>query len=255
MWFEDLMDDCKGALALVLDNFGISLPYILHSLVIILCAFLLIFGFMAILLGAVGVSAYLENWLWMLPGFLAGGALFALVLSAVNAVMEAGSVSLFVAAAAGESATAQVFWGGVRRYFLPMWGIMLFLNLLALVLSPVLAVLLALVLLAGGLSAGWGFLVIPVIVTVFLGAWPVALVLDNNGGFKALGNGIRLGKRYFGGMFILGLATALLGSSISSVLGPLGALLLGWVGAAFVRTWSKLAILMIYKRRRLELQG
>jgi len=102
----------------------------------------------------------------------------------------------------------------------------------------------------GLFSGGWGLFIIPVLGTVFLGAWPIALVLDRQGGFKALGSGIRLGRDYFWGMFVLGVAAALIGQHMTAAFGILITILVGWIIAMVVYSWYKMTLVLIYKRRR-----
>lgn len=255
MWFDELMDSCKRALALITANIWIVLPYVLHTLALVITFAALALVVFLLILGAAGLSAYFQDWLLMIPAALVTAVIVVLVVSAVNACIEAGSVRLFAAVAAGERPSAPIFWAGVRSHFMSMWGLMLLLSLAAIVLSPVLIVVLALIVMVGGLSAGWGFLIFPVMLTVYLGAWTVALVLDNLGGLQALKAGVSFVNRYFWGLVILGLAATLLGPTLSGVMGPLVAMLAGWIIAAFVRSWSTMAIILIYQRRRPELQG
>lgn len=252
MWFEDLMDDCKQALTLITSNIWISLPYVVHALVVTIGSIILFVGFVMVFVFTTLSFSHDPmadvNWLLLGAGLLGGIALTSLLTSALSALTEAGSLHLFAAVAAGEKPSSQLFWLGVRSSFLSMWGITLFLNFLAIILSPVLLAILGLLLAAGILSGGWALLAAAAIVTVFLGAWPAALVLDKQGGFKALASGFRLGRRYFWGLFILALAAALLGQQLSAAFGPLVAILAGWILAVIVRSWSKMTILLIYKR-------
>ena len=258
MWFDELMDDCKQALALVWSNRWIALPYILHSLVVgLIAGGLLAVTFFMFIVGAVGTvgSSTFPIWSIIAP-LLIGVTLAVLVFSVLSALVDAGSISMFAWVAEGYKPDTRMFWEGVRKYFLSMWGIQLFLGALALVLSPILALLaLLFVVTIGILSGGWGLLIIPVLGLVFFSAWPMALILDGQGGFKALGSGIRLGKRYFWGMFVLGLASTLIGQQLASILGPILALLIGWIIVVFVSSWYKMTVLLVYKRRRETLVG
>lgn len=253
MWFDDLMDDCKRALALVGANIWVALPYVLHTLAVLVCSFILAMFFMVLGVSAwsFSLSSVAEiNWVLLVPALLAAIIVMVIIFTALKALVEAGTVPLLAAVAVGQRPSGHIFWEGVRAHFLPMWGISLFLSLMGFLLSPVLIVLAALVVIVGGITAGWGFLLVPIMLTVYLGAWPVALVLDQQGGFSALGAGIQLGNRYFWGMFVLGLAATLLAQSLSTVLGPMGAIFVGWVLASVVQAWTKLTILLIYKRQR-----
>lgn len=252
MWFDELMDDCKQALALVWANIWIALPYVIHTVVTVVGVFIAVFGFIFLFIFLVASTFGRPDpgmgWLVVLLIFLIAGAVFAVIASAIKAMVEAGSISLFAAVADGHKPSAALFWSGVRTHFLSMWGITLFLSLAGVLLSPILFILLALFGLGGLLTAGWGTLAIPVLLTVFLGAWPIALVLEGKGGFSALGAGFRLGKRYFWGLCVLGLAATLIAPQLSTAFGPLVTILIGWVLALVIRAWQKMTILLIYRR-------
>lgn len=254
MWFDELMDDCKRALALVTSNIWISLPYALHALIaFVIIALVTLLSLAFVISAGFGFDMSQDmNWLVFVAGGLGIIGVAALVSSVLNALVEAGSINLFAAVADGAKPSSSLFWSGVRTYFFSMWGMTLFLSLLGFLLSPILIILLALALVAGTLSGGWALLAFSALGGVFLGAWPVALVLDKKGAFPALGAGFRLGKGYFWGMFILVLATVLLSQQLAMAFGPLIAILAGWILAMMVRAWQRMTIILIYKRRRGE---
>ena len=130
------------------------------------------------------------NWLHFIAGGLGIIAVTALISSILKALVEAGSISLFAAVADGAKPSARLFWSGVRIFFLPVWGMRLFLGLMCLLISPLIIALLALAMVAGVFSGGWAISAFGALVSVFLGAWPVALP----GHASALAAGFRLEK-------------------------------------------------------------
>jgi hypothetical protein len=254
MWFDQLMDDCKRGLALVVANIWISLPYVIHAVIVFVLSILVLL-FAAFFILYAGFSFDLNqdiNWLHFIAGGLGIIAVTALISSILKALVEAGSISLFAAVADGAKPSARLFWSGVRIFFLPVWGMRLFLGLMCLLISPLIIALLALAMVAGVFSGGWAISAFGALVSVFLGAWPVALVLDKKGAFSALAAGFRLGKGYFWGMFLLFLAFALLTQQLAVAFGPFIAMAVGWALAMVAQAWLKMTIILIYKRKRAE---
>jgi hypothetical protein len=251
MWFNELMDDCKHALSLVWSNPWIALPYVLQALLIgIIAGGLAVVFILMFVVGAIGASNNsIHIWGMIIP-FLIGLPLITLLFSSLAAMVDAGSISLFARVVEGHRPNSALFWEGVGRHFLPMWGIRLFLGALVLILSPLLALLVIIFSVTVGiLSGGWGMIVIPVLSMVFFAAWPMALILDGQGGFKALKAGIRLGRNYFWGMFVLALAATLVGQHLSTAFGPILTIIIGWVIAILVNAWFKMTVLLIFRRR------
>ena len=124
-------------------------------------------------------------------------------------------------------------------------------HLLIIITLPVTAVLYIIyAVIAGTLTAGWGLLFLGVFVSIFLATWVPIIVIEGYSPLKAIGKSIKLGAKYFKGLFIVLLAATLISSYSTVIFGILAAVLAGWLIAGIVATYFNLIIMLIYYRNR-----
>lgn len=250
MWFHDLMDDCKTGLDIARSNIVIFVPGIISAITTFILAGITLLG-LFVLLPLVFAAADRELFLFI-PLFLTVIIILgALLFTALQSFFEAGAYNILAAVSDGVQPRLAHFWTGTRDYFLRFWGTYLILCLIPFLLSPLLiTVLIPYALTVGILTAGWGLLALVVLWAVFFSAWPAALVIDNLSIRKALGASIKLGRIFFWGMFILGLASIMLSQYLSSAFGLPIFYLAGWLIGIVIHVYFNLVVLLVYKRKR-----
>jgi hypothetical protein len=143
------------------------------------------------------------------------------------------------------------FTEGIKKYFFKVVLGKLFMHLLIIITLPVTAVLYIIyALIAGTLTAGWGLLFLGVFVSIFLGTWVPIIVIEGYSPLKAIGKSIKLGAKYFKGLFIVLLAATLISSYSTVIFGVLAAVLAGWFIAGIVTTYFNLVVMRVYYRNR-----
>lgn len=255
MWFDEIMDDCKQALITAGKHKGIFVPIFLKlALSITIFAYIFI-SFIAGIIRHEYVLEYVftdySAFMEVLPTIVTNGIIiYALVLVGFS-ILDVGSINMFKAALNDRKPRFNDFTEGVKNYLLKVILGKMFMHLIILVTLPITVVLYLLyALLVGTLTAGWGMVFLSVFVSIYLGTWVTIIVIEGDGPLKAIGKSIKLGRRYFKGLFIVLLASALISSYSTVIFGVLAAVLGGWFIAGLVATYFKLIMMRIYYRNK-----
>ncbi|MGE4284568.1 MAG: hypothetical protein AB7G87_12760 [Clostridia bacterium] len=257
MWFDEIMDDCKKGLEVANENKGIFIPILINAGFYILffaaaLLFLVIF-FIAHGRNLENVFNDPENFMNIFLPLIIGGLGAYLLFIILRSVIEAGSINLYKFAAEGIRPKACYFFDGAKRYFFKIFAGTIFFHMILLVLLiPLLLLLILYTLTVGVLTGGWGLILVGVIGGIYLSAWTVAVVVDDIGPLKAIGMSIKLGRKYFRGLFVLTLSGIMISNYLSVAFGPLVVFIGGWFISGVVLAFFKLVLLLVYKRKKEE---
>ncbi len=255
MWFDEIMDDCKQALFTANKYKGIFIPIFLKLALSLAIGIFVVVS----IIGGIARHRYIldyvftDSWAMMevLPGVLLSGLILYLLVLVGHSIIDVGSINMFKQALNGQKPTFKDFGEGIKHYLLKVLLGKLFLHVLILIASPIwICLYLLYAVLVGTLTAGWGIIFLAVAVSVFLGTWISITVLEGSSPLTAISKSLRLGKRYFKGLFVVILASSLISSYSVSIFGILAAVVGGWFIAGVVSTYFRLVILKIYYRNK-----
>lgn len=255
MWFDEIMDDCKQALVTANKYKGIFLPILLNLVLVVGIAIFVFISMFSILMKYIYAIQYMPGDLYtimeMLPVLLGIGLILYLIALIGYSIIEVGSINMYKAALSDIKPSFSHFIEGIKKYLLKVILGKIFLLLLSLLVSPIILVLFLLyITIAGTLTGGWAILFLSAFVLVYFSTWVSIIVIEGTSPFKAIGKSIKLGRKYFKGLFIILLATALLASYSVAILGIFAAIFVGWFIAGIVSTCSKLVLMLIYYRNK-----
>jgi hypothetical protein len=255
MWFDEIMDDCKQALITANKYKNIFIPIFL-KLVLSVALFGYIFiSFIAVMIKNIYVFEYMYTArsaiMDLFPALIINGVIIYLLVLVGFSILDVGSINMFKVALNDQKPKYKDFTDGIKKYFFKVVLGKLFIHLLIVITLPVTVVLYIIyALIAGTLTAGWGILFLSIFVSIFLGTWVAIVVIEGYSPFKAIGKSIKLGAKYFKGLFIVLLASALLSSYSIVIFGVLAAVLAGWFIAGVVATYFNLVVMLVYYRNR-----
>ena len=255
MWFDEIMDDCKQALVTANKYKNIFIPIFLK-----LALSFAIFGYVFVSFIAVIIQkSYIFDYLYsdpsvileLFPTIIINGIVIYLLALVGFSLLDVGSINMFKVALNNQKPKYRDFTDGIKNYFFKVILGKLFMHFLIVITLPVTAVLYILyILIAGTLTAGWGVLFLVVFVSIFLGTWVPITVIEGYSPIKAIGKSIKLGGKYFKGLFIVLLASTLVSSYSTTIFGVLAAVLAGWLIAGIVATYFRLVVMLVYYRNR-----
>jgi hypothetical protein len=255
MWFDNIMDDCKKGLKVAGDHKGIFIPILvnagIHILFFILLFIVLMTYFIAHGRDLGNIADSPGNYMGMIITLIIGGLISYLILTILGCLLESGTVQLYKLAVEGIQPRASWFIDGAKRHFIRILGGTLIFHIITFVLLiPILVIMVLYTFTVGILTAGWGLILVGVIYGVYFNAWTIAVAVDNKGPIEAIGASMRLGKRYFRGLFVLTLAGIMISQFLTSAFGPLVAFVGGWFISGVVLAFLKLVVLLVYKRSK-----
>jgi hypothetical protein len=142
----------------------------------------------------------------------------------------------------------------VKKYFAKVFGTTILINLILLLLViPIAALLILYTFTVGILTAGWGFILLFILIEIYFGSWIIVMIEDNKGAFDSILTSVSLGKKYFWALFIIALSSFIIGQYIATAFGMLISLLVGWFFSAVIASYFKVVIMLVYKRKKAEL--
>lgn len=255
MWFDEIMDDCNQALITANKYKNIFIPIFLK-----LALSVVIFGYVFVSFIAVIIkNSYIFEYLYtdpsmimkLFPTLIVNSIIIYLLVLVGFSILDVGSINMFKVALNDQKPKFKDFTAGIKNYFFKVILGKLFMHVLIIITLPV-TVLLYIVyaLIAGTLTAGWGLLFLGVFVSIFLGTWVPIIVIEGYSPLKAIGKSIKLGAKYFKGLFIVLLASTLVSSYSTVIFGVLAAVLAGWFIAGVVSTYFNLVVMLVYYRNR-----
>ncbi|MDF2591938.1 MAG: conserved rane protein of unknown function [Clostridia bacterium] len=255
MWFDEIMDDCKQALLTANKFKTIFIPIFLK-----LALSIALFGYIFIsFIAGIIKNSYVFEYMYtdpsvimeLFPGLVINGIVIYLLFLVGFSILDVGSINMFKIALDDQKPKYKDFTEGIKKYFFKVVLGKLFMHLLIIITLPVTAVLYIIyALIAGTLTAGWGLLFLGVFVSIFLGTWVPIIVIEGYSPLKAIGKSIKLGAKYFKGLFIVLLAATLISSYSTVIFGVLAAVLAGWFIAGIVTTYFNLVVMRVYYRNR-----
>jgi hypothetical protein len=187
----------------------------------------------------------------LLPTLIINAIIIYLLALVGFSILDVGSINMFKVALNDEKPKYKDFTDGIKSYFFKVVLGNLFMHFLIIITLPVTAVLYIIyALIAGTLTAGWGILFLSVFISIFLGTWVPIIVIEGYSPLKAIGKSIKLGAKYFKGLFIILLASILVSSYSTVIFGALAAVLAGWFIAGLVTTYFNLVVMLVYYRIR-----
>lgn len=255
MWFDEIMDDCKQALITCNKYKSVMVPiFIKLALTFVIGAYVFI-SFIAGIIKHEYILQYMFDdssaFMEVLPTILINGAVIYLLALIGFTLLDVGSINLFKVALSDNKPRYKDFTEGIKNYFVKVLLGKLFIHVLLVLTSPVLlALYLLYALLVGTLTAGWGILFLGVFIAVYLGTWISIVVIEGDAPFTAIGKSIRLGRRYFKGLFVVLLASTLISTYSVALIGPFAAVVGGWFIAGLVATYFNMVVMLIYYRNR-----
>ncbi|MDF2530706.1 MAG: conserved rane protein of unknown function [Clostridia bacterium] len=255
MWFDEIMDDCKQALIIANKHKNVFVPVFLK-----LALSIAIFGYIFIsFIAGIFKNQYIFEYmiddpsaiLELLPTVLTNGIIIYLLILVGFSILDVGSINMFKTALNDQKPRFKDFTEGVKSYFFKVLLGKLFIHLLVIITLPLTAFLyIVYAVIAGTLTAGWGVLFLSVFVSIYLGTWVTIIVIEGYSPLKAIGKSIKLGAKYFKGLFVILLASILIGKYSIVLFGVLAAVLAGWFIAGAVATYFKLVVMLVYYRKR-----
>jgi len=255
MWFDEIMDDCKQALITANKYKAIFIPIFLK-----LALSVVIFGyiFVSFIVGIIK-HEYVFEYMFtnpaaimeLFPTLIINGVILYLLVLVGFCILDVGSINMFKVALNDQKPKYKDFTAGIKNYFFKVILGKLFMHVLIIITLPVTALLCIIyALIAGTLTAGWGILFLGVFVSIFLRTWVPIIIIEGYSPLKAIGKSIKLGAKYFKGLFIVLLASTLLSSYSTVIFGVLAAALAGWFIAGVVATYFNLVVMLVYYRNR-----
>ena len=255
MWFDEIMDDCKQALITANKHKNVFIPIFLK---LVISAAIFIYIFVSFIAGIIKHEYVFESMLYnpsvilgLLPTLITNGIIIYLLVLVGFSILDVGSINMFKAALNNQIPKFKDFTEGVKNYFFKVILGKLFIHLLIIITLPVTAFLYIIyALIVDTLTAGLGMLFLSIFLSVFLGTWVTIIVIEGYSPLKAIGKSIKLGAKYFKGLFIVLLASTLVSSYSTFVFGFLAAVLGGWFIAGVVATYFKLVVMLVYYRNK-----
>ncbi|WP_094551753.1 hypothetical protein [Petroclostridium xylanilyticum] len=259
MWFDEIMDDCKKGLEIASKNKGVFIPILVNAginILFFICLFVItVIFFIRHGRDLENVFNNTNNFLVIILPIIIGGIAIYLFFTIVGVMIEVGSVNLYKIAAEGIKPRASYFFNGIKRYFFRVFvGTLLFHIILFVLSIPILVLLILYTFTVGILTAGWGLIFIGVLAGVYFNAWTIAVVVDDMGPLEAIGTSVKLGKKYFWGLFVLTLAALMISQYLVAAFGPLVSMIGGWFISGVILAYFKLVTLLVYKRKRHEVR-
>lgn len=255
MWFDEIIDDCKQALITANKYKTIFIPIFLK-----LALSAVIFGYIFVsFIAGIIKHEYVFEYMFtdpsvimeLLPTLITNGVIIYLLVLVGFSILDVGSINMFKVALNDQKPKYRDFTDGIKNYFFKVILGKLFMHLLIIITLPLTALLyIVYALIAGTLTAGWGILFLAVFVPIFLGTWVPIIVIEGYSPLKAIGESIKLGAKYFKGLFIVLLASTLISSYSTIIFGVLTAVLAGWLIAGVVATYFNLVVMLVYYRNR-----
>lgn len=255
MWFDEIMDDCKQALVTANKHKAVFVPIFFKlALSIVLFAYIFV-SFIAGIIKHEYVFDYISTdpsaIMELLPTLITNGIIIYLLVLVGFSILDVGSINMFKAALNDQKPRFKDFTEGVKNYFFKVILGKLFIHFIIVITLPLTAFLYVIyALIAGTLTAGWAMIFLSVFVSIYLGTWITIIVIEGYSPLKAIGKSIKLGKKYFKGLFIVLLAATLLSSYSVNIFGPLAAVLAGWFVTGLVATYFKLVVMLVYYRNK-----
>jgi hypothetical protein len=255
MWFDEIMDDCKQALITANKYKNIFVPIFLKLALSIILFIYIFVSYIAVIIKNSYVFEYMYTdpsmILELFPALIINGIVIYLLVLVGFSMLDVGSINMFKVALNDQKPKYKDFTDGIKNYFFKVILGKLFMHFLIIITLPVTAVLYIIyALIAGTLTAGWGLLFIGIFVSIYLGTWVPIIVIEGYSPLKAIGKSIKLGSKYFKGLFIVLLASALLSSYSTFIFGILAAVLAGWFISGIVTTCFNLVVMLVYYRNR-----
>lgn len=255
MWFDEIMDDCKQALITANKFKAIFIPIFLK-----LALSIALFGYIFVsFITSIIRHSYVFEYIYtdpsaileLFPALIINGVVIYLLVLVGFSILDVGSINMFKVALNDEKPRYKDFTEGIKKYFFKVVLGKLFMHFLIIITLPVTALLyIVYAVIAGTLTAGWGLLFAGVFVSIYLGTWVPIIVIEGYSPLKAIGKSIKLGAKYFKGLFIVLLASTLISSYSTVIFGVLAAVLAGWLIAGIVATYFNLVVMLVYYRNR-----
>jgi hypothetical protein len=255
MWFDEIMDDSKQALVTANKYKSVFIP-IFFKLALYAAIFIYVFtSTIANLIKYEYVLDYIftdpSAIMELLPTLITNGLVIYLLVLVGFSILDVGSINMLKVALNDQKPRFKDFTEGVKNYFFKVLLGKLFMHLIIIVTLPLTALLYIIyALIVGTLTAGWGMIFLSVFISIYLGTWITIIVIEGYSPLKAIGKSIKLGAKYFKGLFIVLLAAALLGSYSTSIFGVLAAVMAGWFITGLVATYFKLVVMLVYYRNK-----
>jgi hypothetical protein len=252
MWFDEIMDDCKQALITVNKHKAVFIPLFL-KLIVFLFAGIYFFTALTSFLITYRYTYIFDHNVFphVILNIIAHILVIYLAVLIGFCVIDTGTINMLKYALNDEKPRFKSFTEGVKKYLLKTVLGNLFIHGLVLVTLPITAILYTLlIVIFGTLTAGWAVIFLNTCISVFMGAWISILIIEEISPIKAMGKSLRLGKKYFKGLFVVMLASTLIGSFSSLLFGPLAAVFAGWFISGVVITYFRLVVMQIYYRMR-----
>ena len=253
MWFNNLMDDLKKAFLVSNEYRAVFIPIFLKLAMNIVVGIVIIAGIIIsiststlsmirvsepinVLISAVSASA-----IFILAGYILYIVLYSLI--------EVASINVYKVALSGQKPVKSDFTDVIKSYIGKVISGKLLIHFLSFVLSPIIVLLGLLYFLSFGiLTAGWGVILLVVLVDMYFATWTIAIVNDNLGVWAAIVKSFKFARTHFKTMFILILSSIMVTQYTVTIFGPLGAFLLGWFIGGVLRTYFKISIYISYLR-------
>jgi MFS family permease len=255
MWFDEIMDDCKQALITANKYKNVFVPIFLKLAFGIAILAYIVVSFVAGVFSHESIFERISSdpsaILQLLPPFI-GNIIIIYLLALIGfSLLDVGSISMFKTALNDQKPKFQDFKEGVKNNLFKVILGKLFIHFLTIITLP-LTVLLYLVyaLIVGTLTAGWGVLFLGVFISIYLGTWVTIIVVEGDSPLKAIVKSIKLGRKYFKGLFVVILASTLISSYSTVLFGVLAAVLGGWFFAGVVATYFNMVVMLIYYRNK-----
>jgi len=250
MWFDEIMDDCKKALVTANKYKSIFIPIFLNLILSIVVCIFVFTGTLSTIMKSqygLGYTSFME----LLPTILGMALILYLVVLIGSSLIEVGSINMYKAALSDTKPGFSHFIEGVKKYLLKVILGKISLQLLILLISPILIVLFIIyIAIAGTLTGGWGILFLGAFISVYFSAWVSIIVIEGDSPFKAIGKSIKLGRKYFKGLFVIILAFSLIAGYSVAIFGIFVTITAGWFIAGIVNTCYKLVLMLIYYRNK-----
>lgn len=259
MWFDEIMDDCKQALVIANKYKNVFVPIFLKLALTIGIGAYVVISFIAGIIKHEYIMEYIftdySAFMEVLPTILINSIVIYLLVLLGFSLLDVGSINMFKVALSDRNPRFKDFTEGIKQYFLKVVLGKLFLHILTIILLPIIIFLVLLyAVVVGTLTAGWGLMFLGVLISLYLGTWVSIIVIDGHSPIKAIGRSIKLGRRYFKGLFVILLAATMIGSYSVSIFGLLAAVIAGWFIAGVVATYFNIVVMLIYYRNKESLE-
>lgn len=253
MWFNNLMDDLKKAF-LVSDEYrGIFVPVFLKLAMNVVVGLVVFAGIITSIITGSFAGVKGAEPIEVALGIIAPSLLFLLIgyilYLILSSLIEVGSINLYRVALSGVKPNKSDFTDVIKSYIGKVISGKLLIHFLSLILLPVIIVLyLIYALLIGTLTGGWALIFLSVIINMYFATWTIAIVNDNLGATSSIKRSFKFAKVHFKTMFVLILSSLMIIQYCVTILGPFGAIFVGWFIGGVLRTYFKLATYITYLR-------